>query len=146
MSTSAKWMIVATLALGLGASHAEQKGGAWTVYEETSGLYSLQVSRLREENCGGTPPGPQRSQEEKNAAFIGCMMYVLGAVDMLRELQKIDPTHAPHICVPRTVPAGSLIVIVQENIEATAPWQKSQFDAATAVMNALRATWPCPRQ
>jgi uncharacterized protein YceK len=33
---------------------------------------------------------------------------------------------------------------VQEHIEATAPWQRQQIDAATAVIAALAAKWPCP--
>jgi hypothetical protein len=142
-------IIAAVLALGLGAPHAEERRpgqATWIVGEETSGIHSMEVTRLREAHCGGTPPGEsERNQDAKNAAFVGCMMYVLGAVDMLRELQKIDPTHAPHICVPRTASAGSLILVVQENIEATTPWRKSQTDAATAVMDAMKAKWPCPR-
>jgi len=58
--------------------------------------------------------------------------------------KKANPTHAPRICVPRTASAGSLILVVQENIEATTPWRRSQTDAATAVMDAVKAKRPCP--
>jgi hypothetical protein len=34
-------------------------------------------------------------------------------------------------------------VPAQEPIEATAPWQRQQFDAATAVIAALTAKRPC---
>jgi hypothetical protein len=30
-------------------------------------------------------------------------MYVLGAVDMMREWQKIDPVHALPVCVPENL-------------------------------------------
>jgi len=62
---------------------------------------------------------------------------------MLREWQKIDPTHALPVCVPRNVRSGALIIVVQDYIEATAPWREQQDDAATAVIGALKAKWPC---
>jgi hypothetical protein len=40
---------------------------------------------------------------------------------MLREWQKIDPTHALPLCIPRNVTSGALIIVVQDYIEATAP-------------------------
>jgi Rap1a immunity proteins len=137
-------IILAALALGFDAPYAEERPSV-KVYEELAGVHSMDVVHLREMYCGGQPPGEKRSQAEKNEAFIGCMMYILGTVDMLRELQKIDPTHAPHICVPRTASSGSLILAVQEHIEATTPWREQQTDAATAVIAALAAKWPCPR-
>jgi hypothetical protein len=73
------------------------------------------------------------------------MMYVLGVLDMLREWQKIDPTHALPVCVPRNATAGGLIVVVHDYIEATAPWRKEQWDATTAVIAALKSKWPCER-
>jgi hypothetical protein len=82
----------------------------------------------------------------KNAEFAACVMYVLGAVDMLREWQKIDPVHALPVCVPRTVSAGGLILEIQKYIEADRPWQRQQVDAATAVIAALASTWPCERR
>jgi hypothetical protein len=102
--------------------------------------YSLSVSTLRDTMCGG---GDGSNQDAKNAEFTACVMYVLGAVDMLREWQKIDPVHAPRVCVPRTASAGALILVVRQHIEATAPWRKQQTDAATAVIAALAAKWPC---
>jgi hypothetical protein len=136
---------LAALALAFDALQAKEQL-SMKVYEELTGIQSMHVARLRETECGGVQIGKlERSQQEKNEAFIGCMMYVLGTVDMLRELQKIDPTHAPQICVPRTASAGSLILVVQEHIEATTPWREEQTDAATAVIAALKAKWPCPR-
>ena len=73
------------------------------------------------------------------------MHDVLGVLDMLREWQKIDPTHALPVCVPRNVTAGGLIVVVQDYIEAAAPWRKEQWDATTSVIAALQAKWPCER-
>ena len=73
-------------------------------------------------------------------------MYVLGAVDIMREWQKIDPVNALPMCVPRNVSAGGLTIAVQEHIEATAPWKRAQWDAATAVMEALAAKCPCERR
>jgi hypothetical protein len=102
--------------------------------------YSLGVDYLRERLCGG---GSGRNMDAKNAEFAACVMYVLGAVDMMREWQKIDPVHALPVCVPRTINAGGLIIAIQEHIEATAPWHQQQFDAATAVIAALAAKWPC---
>jgi hypothetical protein len=145
-------IIVAALALGLGAAPRaeERKPGVatWKVGEQATSLHSMEVWRLRDTYCGGEPPGDEfmkANQDAKNAAFIGCVMYVLGVVDMLREWQKIDPTHALHICVPGTASSGQLILVVQEHIEATTPWQQGQSDAATAVIAALEAKWPCLR-
>jgi len=104
------------------------------------GAHALMAGSLRNENCGG---GFGNDQDAKNAAFAACVMYVLGAVDMMSEWQKADPTHAPPVCAPRTITAGDLILVVQEHIEATQPWRKQQFDAAPAVLAALEAKWPC---
>jgi len=112
------------------------------VGEQAISLYSMEVSRLREMYCGGEATldeSMKPNQDAKNAAFIGCVMYVLGVVDMLQEWQKIDPTHALQLCVPRTASSGQLILVVQEHIEATTPWQQGQSDAATAVIAALEA-------
>jgi Rap1a immunity proteins len=105
--------------------------------------HSLDVSYLRESICGGAM---DRTMNAKNAEFAACVMYVLGAVDMMREWQKVDPVHALPLCVPRNARAGELILAVQEHIEATAPWQRHQSDAATAVIAALAAKWPCGRR
>ena len=104
--------------------------------------HALMVGSLRDQNCGG---GFGRNRDAKNAEFAACVMYVLGAVDMIWEWQKTDPAHAPPVCVPRTVTAGALILAVQDHIEATTPWRKEQFDAATAILAALAAKWPCVR-
>jgi len=103
----------------------------------------MNVTRLRATYCGGELT--KGDQQAKNAKFIGCMMYVLGVLDMLREWQKIDPTHALPVCVPRNATAGGLIVVVHDYIEATAPWRKEQWDATTAVIAALKSKWPCER-
>ena len=105
-------------------------------------MLSMNVINLRERNCGGE--GTEGNQDAKNLKFIECVMYVLGVVDMLREWQKIDPAHAPPVCVPRNVKSGELIIVVQDHIEATAPWREQQNDASTAVIGALKAKWPCP--
>jgi hypothetical protein len=72
-------------------------------------------------------------------------MYVLGVIDMVREWQKIDPVHAPPLCVPRNATAGGLVIVVQDYLEATTPWREQQWDATPAVIAALKAKWPCPR-
>jgi hypothetical protein len=147
-------IIVAALALGLGAAPRAEEWKPLQTFEvgtQATSISSMEVIRLRNMYCGGEPPGAagfsfmEANQDAKNAAFVGCVMYVLGVVDMLREWQKIDPMHALHICVPRTASSGQLILVVQEHIEATTPWQQGQSDAATAVIAALEAKWPCPR-
>jgi hypothetical protein len=131
--------------LGLGtAQAAEWSKEVGEVATKAIGTYSLHVGALqnRDTSCGDG----LGSQDAKNAEFAACVMYVLGAVDMLREWQKIDPVHALPVCVPRTVSAGGLIIAVQEHIKATAPWRHEQSDAATAVIAALAAKWPCGRR
>jgi hypothetical protein len=137
-------MLIVAAVLGLGAAHAVEPSKTFNpeIFEAGNravDTYSLHVGNLRERSCGGE----LRSQDGKNAAFVACVMYVLGAVDMMREWQKIDPVHALPVCVPRNVRAGDLFIAIQEHIEATAPWQRQQVDAATAVIGALAAKWPC---
>jgi hypothetical protein len=119
-------LFATALLLGLGTSHAEEQqrpaSDIWKVGEEATALVSENVINLRADSCGGAYT--QGSQDAKNAKFIGCVMYLLGVVDMLREWQKTDPMHAPSICVPRAATAGGLIVVVHEHIEATAPWRE----------------------
>jgi hypothetical protein len=69
---------------------------------------SADVASLRETPCGGNP---SIDQDANNAAFAACVMYVLGAVDMIREW--LDPTHAPRVCAPRTVSTDGLILVIQ---------------------------------
>jgi hypothetical protein len=143
-------LIVAALMLAMGVLRAEEPSknqvfnprGISEFVQKTMGAQSLHVGSLRDTYCGGNP---LVNQDAKNAEFASCMMYVLGAVDMIREWQKIDPVHALPVCVPRTVTAGGLIIVIQEYIEATTPWHQQQTDAATSVLAALRAKWPCPR-
>jgi hypothetical protein len=85
---------------------------------EATDLLSMRVDNLRSPNCGG-PESKEKSQDAKNVKFAGCVMYVLGVVDMLRDWQKLDPTRAPPVCVPRNVTSGYLFVVVQAHIEAT---------------------------
>ena len=66
--------------------------------EQLSGYDGLEVTSLREERCGGD--NSLANQDLKNTQFIACVMYVLGAIDMLREWQKIDPAHATYMCPP----------------------------------------------
>ena len=137
----------ALMLLGLGVLHAEGPYRATNpdiskFSQQAIGAQSLNVGLLRDTNCGGNP---LVDQDANNAAFAACVMYVLGAVDMIREWQKADPAHAPPACIPRTVSAGGLILAVQEHIEATAPWREQQSDASTAVIAALEAKWPCQR-
>jgi Rap1a immunity proteins len=137
--------VVVTLALS-GIANAQTPPEAtretWKAGEEATALNSMSVINLRTGYCGGDMT--EGSQKRKNIKFIGCVMYVLGVVDMLREWQKLDPTHALPVCVPRSVDAGRLIVVVHDYIEATAPWRQQQLDATTSVIGALKATWPCP--
>ena len=141
-----RMLIVATV-LGLGAAHAAEPSKTPSdpaevgkVAERVMNTFSLNVGHLRDQFCGG---GSQSNQAARNAEFAACLMYVLGAVDMMREWQRIDPVHALPVCVPRNARAGDLILAIQEHIEATTPWQRQQFDAATAVVAALEAKWPC---
>jgi hypothetical protein len=67
---------------------------------EATNLLSMNVDSLRERYCGGE--STKGNQDAKNTKFIGCVMYVLGVVDMLREWQKIDPTHALPCVFPAT--------------------------------------------
>jgi Rap1a immunity proteins len=110
---------------------------------EAMNAQSLAVGLLREGSCGSDPLA---DQDANNAAFAGCVMYVLGAVDMIREWQRLDPAHAPPACIPRSISAGGLTLAIQQHIETTAPWHRQQFDASTAVIAALTATWPCQRR
>lgn len=74
-------------------------------------LELLHVGLLRDTSCGGNP---MVDRDANNAAFASCAMYVLGAVDMTREWQSIDPAYAPRACIPRTISAGGLILAIQE--------------------------------
>jgi hypothetical protein len=134
-------IVALSFVLVLSTARAADPGVA-KVAAQAIGTHALMVGSLRNENCGG---GSGSNQDAKNAEFAACVMYILGAVDMIWEWKKIDPVHAPPVCVPRTVTAGALILAVQDHIEATAPWHKQQFDAASAVLAALRAKWPCHR-
>jgi hypothetical protein len=99
-----KTLIVAlSLVLVLSTAHAADPEVA-KVAEQAISAHALMVGSLRDENCGG---GFVRNQDAKNAEFAACVMYVLGAVDMIWEWQKTDPAHAPPVCVPRTVTAGA---------------------------------------
>jgi len=149
MSSAAKGLMifVSAFALGFGAPHAEEQRpgqATWKVGEEATALDSMNVTNLRKESCGGA--FTEGSQDAKNAKFIGCVMYVLGVVDMLREWQKIDPRGAPSVCVPRAAAAGQLIIVVHDYIEATAPWREQQWDATASVIAAFKAKWPCQRR
>ena len=95
---------------GLGAAQAAEPSKTFDpevgkVAERAMGANSLHVTYLRDDNCGGRQAGG--SQDAKNAQFTACVMYVLGAVDMIREWQKIDPVHALPVCVPRNVSAAA---------------------------------------
>jgi hypothetical protein len=50
---------------------------------EATAMLSMSVMGLRDENCGGE--WTKGNQDAKNIKFAGCVMYVLGVVDMLRE-------------------------------------------------------------
>jgi Rap1a immunity proteins len=138
-------LIATVLMLMLGTPYAEERQQAPETFRvglEATNLISMNVTNLRDALCGGEYT--QGNQDAKNAKFIGCVMYVLGAVDMMWEWQKVDPKHA-RLCVPRTVTAGELIIVVQEHIEATTPWRSQHFEAAPIIVAAIAAKWPCPR-
>lgn len=99
---------------------------------------TMSVIQLRDSSCGG---GIEQ-QAVKNLRFNGCVMFVLGTVEMLREWQKANPAQAPRACVPRNVRAGDQIIAVQQYIDENKAWQNNQ-DATTAVIAAVKARWPC---
>jgi len=134
-------VLVAVVASLMIAAHADTQTEIFKVAEEASNLLSMSVIKLREGNCGGNLT--QGHQDAKNAKFVGCVMYVLGVVDLLREWQRIDPANAPSACVPRNATSGELVTVVHDYIEATAPWREQQDDATTAVIRALKEKWPC---
>jgi hypothetical protein len=142
-------ILIVVAALGLGAAHAEEPSKTpfdpevAEVAHRATEIFSLHRRLLAEHVLwrGTMPPG----REERWVRRVRDV-YVLGAVDMMREWQKIDPVHALPVCVPRNARAGDLIIAIQEHIEATAPWRRQQFDAATAVIAALAAKWPCERR
>jgi hypothetical protein len=142
-------MLILALLFGLGAAQAEEQSKkspsdpkVAEVASQAMGTTSLHVTHLREMSCGGASD----NMSARNAAFAACVMYLVGAVDMMRELQKMDPVHALPVCVPRNISGGALLVEIQEHVEASAPWRQQQVDAATAVIAALRAKWPCQRR
>jgi hypothetical protein len=138
------FVLAIVLVLGPCATRGEEGQRAPATFKlglELTELTSMNVVKLRDKYCGGELT--EGNQDTKNAMFIGCVMYVLGIVDTLREQQKIEPTHA--LCVPRNVTAGNLIIAVQDYIEMAAPWREQQLDASMAVIAALKAKWPCPR-
>jgi hypothetical protein len=51
---------------------------------------SMSVRQLRDGSCNG-----EGTQDVRNPRFIGCVMFVLGAVEMLREWQRANPAQAP---------------------------------------------------
>ena len=132
-------LLALTLAL-YGTAHAADRDVA-EVAERAMSTHSLGVGNLRELFCGGNLV--KTNQDAKNAEFAACVMYVLGAVDMVWEWQKIDPVQSPRACIPRTVTGGDLILAVQNHIEATTPWRNQQFEAAPAIIAAIAAKWPC---
>jgi hypothetical protein len=67
----------------------------------------------------------------------------LGVVEMLREWQKLDPSHAPNVCVPRNISSGALIIVVHDYIEKKMPWRNQQNDATTSIIGAFKDKWPC---
>jgi hypothetical protein len=112
----------ATVVVGFAfAGPVNAESETFRVGVEATNMLSMSVINLRERSCGGE--STEGNQDAKNAKFIGCVMYVLGVVDMLREWQKIDPTHALPVCVPRNVTSGALIIVVHDHIEATTPWR-----------------------
>jgi hypothetical protein len=143
-------IIAAVFVMLVGVAHAAEPSKSQATNSENSEIFnlsnkatdaeSLDVASLRDATCGGHS---LVTQDARNAAFAACVMYVLGAVDMLREWQRADPTHAPSACVPRAIRVGFLISVIQEHIEATAPWHQAQFDASPAIIAALAAKWPC---
>jgi hypothetical protein len=102
-------------------------------------LQGMSVIQLREQSCAGK--GAEGNQEFKNAKFVGCEMFVLSVIEMLREWQKLDPSHAPRICVPRNISSGALTILVHDYIEKTMPWRNQQNDATTSIIGAFKDKW-----
>jgi Rap1a immunity proteins len=137
-----KLLAIIVLGLFTCAMPANADPGTFNRSLEAINKLSMEVSSLRAMYCGGEfTDGDQNAKNEK---FVGCVMYVLGVVDMLREWQKLDPTNALPLCVPRNVTSGQLIIVVQDYIEGKQPWRQAQHDATTAIIGALKAKWPCP--
>jgi hypothetical protein len=108
----------ALILLELGVLHAAEPSNKQATNSDISrfsmdatNAQSLHVGLLRDTSCGGNP---MVDRDANNAAFASCAMYVLGAVDMIREWQSIDPAYAPRACIPRTISAGGLILAIQE--------------------------------
>lgn len=132
-------LIILALIWSIGVIRAESPTGK--AEEEMGNLQGMSVIQLREQSCGGR--GAEGHQEFKNAKFVGCEMFVLGVVEMLREWQKLDPSHAPNVCVPRNISSGALIIVVHDYIEKTMPWRNQQNDATTSIIGAFKDKWPC---
>jgi len=101
-------MLILAIVLGLGPVQAAEPSKAAdpevsNFFDQKMTAQTLDVSSLQDRYCGGKE-GKWRSagrMDLNNTEFVACVMYVLGAVDMIREWQKIDPVHALPVCVPR---------------------------------------------
>jgi hypothetical protein len=91
------------------AGPANAQSATDTVALEATDLLSMSVNNLREPNCGGVEFKIRKSGREESQ--VRRMRDVLGVVDMLRDWQRLDPTRAPSVCVPRNVTSGQLILV-----------------------------------
>jgi hypothetical protein len=79
-------VVAVSFVLVLSTAHAADPEVS-KVAQEAIDTHALMVGSLRDENCGG---GFGSNQDAKNAKFAACVMYVLGAAEMIWEWQKID--------------------------------------------------------
>jgi hypothetical protein len=128
-------MKYALIGLLLASSAAFAQDKLMGVGMEMTDKTSMSAIQLREGSCGGGT----EEQAIKNLRFNSCVMFVLGAVEMLREWQRAG---GPKVCAPRNIRAGDLIIAVQQYIEEKQAW-RNNTDATTVIVDALKARWPC---
>jgi hypothetical protein len=83
MRSVRKVLAIMVVVVGFAGSGSAEERATFKPGIEATNMLSMSVINLRDRNCGGK--STEGNQDAKNAKFIGCVMYVLGVVDMLRE-------------------------------------------------------------